>query len=344
MEKIAAADPLPALRGLADPSRLRLLRLLDRAELSVGELARATGIAQSGVSRHLAALRDAGIAAERSEGARTYARVAPRGDAVPPVVAAVLAHVRSPSFGHEEDLRRLDAVLRAREADRADRFDELAGDWDALRAELLGGGLAPAEVASLLAPDGLRIVDAGSGTGVHLPWLAAVAGPSGRVLAVERSAEMAARAASRAEGLANVEVRRGRIEDLPVEDGWADALVLSLSLGWTADPAAALARCVRAVRAGGRVVVADVEAHGDRTLVARLGRGFAGFAPETLLAHLRAAGLEGVRRVEAPASARAAGPEARAPRLRPIRRLTPLLAVGTVPAAASRTRRNRSPR
>lgn len=341
MKTSPPADPLPVLRAVADPSRLRLLRLLDRGELAVGELARAAALTQSGASRHVAALREAGLVEERAEGVRTYVRLAPPEErTAAPVVEAVLAQVRSPSFGHDDDLSRLDAVLRAREAGRADVFDALAADWDALRARLLGGALGATEVASLLAPEGLRVVDAGSGTGVHLPWLSEVVGPEGRVIAVERSAEMARRARARVVGRANVEVRRGRIEELPVEDGWADALVLSLSLGQTADPAATLARCVRAVRAGGRVVVADVEAHGDRTLTERLGRGFAGFAPDALLALMRGAGLARVRRVAAPEpSPSNPNRSGRGPRPR-IPRLTPLLAVGTVPPAAKPPRRN----
>ena len=337
----ALLDPLPALRAAADPSRLRLLRLLDLAELNVGELAAATAMTQSSVSRHLAMLRSAGFVEERSEGVRTYVRVAPE---PPPesagLLAAVLAVVRSEGFGHEGDMARLASVRREREQDREAVFDEIAADWDVLREELLGGRLSPPEVASLFAPPGLRIVDAGSGTGLSLPWLSAVAGPDGAVVAVERSAAMAARARERVAGLSNVEVRRGRIEELPVPDRWADALVLCLSLRHTADPVAALVRCVRAVKPGGRVVVADVEKHGDATLVERLGRGFTGFTRDDLVATMTAAGLRSVRVVPALAPF----PEihsVRTARSRSIPRLVPLLAVGLVPDAARTAKRSK---
>jgi DNA-binding transcriptional ArsR family regulator/precorrin-6B methylase 2 len=337
----ALEHPLPALRAAADPSRLRLLRLLDREELNVGELAAATAMTQSSVSRHVALLREAGLVEERSEGVRTYLRVAsspPAASAA--LLAAVLASVRDEGFGHEADLERLDRVRRGREEEREAIFDGLAADWDVLREELLGGRLSALEIASLLVPARMHIVDAGAGTGVSLPWLSAVAGPEGRVIAVERSAAMAARAKERAAALANVEVRRGRIEDLPVEDGWADALVLSLTLRQTADPAATLARCVRAVKPGGRIVVADVLAHGDATLVGRLGRGFVGFTEDELVALLRGAGLEGVRIVGAP-PAREHNGAARPARARRIPQLTPLLAVGLVPSPRASTRRTR---
>jgi ArsR family transcriptional regulator len=336
-----AAHPLTALRAAADPSRLRLLRLLDLAELNVGELAAATAMTQSSVSRHLAMLRAAGLVEERTEGVRTYVRAAsspPRESAA--LAAAVLAAVRDESFGHADDVARLERIRSEREASHAKMFDSLAADWDGLREELLGGRLSPPEIASLLAPVGMRLVDAGSGTGAALPWLSAVAGPDGQVVAVARSAAMVARAKARAASLANVEVRRGRIEELPVPDGWADGLVLSLSLRQTADPVAVLKRCARAVRPGGRIVVADVAAHGDATLVERLGRGFAGFAEDELAETMRDAGLDGVRVVAAPAAHHETN-GVRTPRTRTIPKLTPLLAVGVVPGGASVPKRRK---
>lgn len=340
------SDPLPLLKAVADPSRLRLLRLLDLEELNVGELARCTDLRQSSVSRHLAPLRAAGLVEERSEGVRTYLSLAEPNGGSQPLVDAVLDLVRGGALGDPEDLRRLEAVRRDRSGSREEFFDDLADDWDALRHELLGGRLAPPEIASLLVPEGLRVVDAGTGTGVLLPWLSALVGPSGSVIAVERSAAMAKRARARAKSLGNVEVRRGQIEDLPVDDGWADALVLSLALGHTKDPAGTLARACRALRPGGRLVVADVEPHGDAALVRSLGRGFAGLAPDALAAAMEAAGLTDVRRVELPAGPSSEHEQtngARTARAYRVPRLTPLFAVGVVPETKQR-RKPRRPR
>jgi ArsR family transcriptional regulator len=328
-------DPLPALKAVADPGRLRLLRLLDEDELTVGELARCTGMPQSSVSRHLAVLRRASLVGERSEGVRAYAYLVTEPPAeVAPLLSALLDLVRRNGAEHAADLERLEALRREREGGREAVFDALADDWDALRAQLLGGHLAPPELASLLLPAGMRIVDAGAGTGVLLPWLSALAGPDGRVIAVESSAAMVRRAKRRAAGLGNVDVRRGRIEELPVEAGWADAVLLSLSLGHLGDPAHALRSCVAALRPGGRLAVADVVTHGDKTLVRRLGRGFAGFAPARLAELLQRAGLTGVRRVDLPAPAdhddehNGASRRARTLDIRP---LEPLFVVGVAP-------------
>ena len=349
MTTATAPSPLPALKAVADTSRLRLLRLLDREELTVGELARCTGLPQSTVSRHAAVLRRADLVVGRSAGVRSFLRLV-AGDApgIAALLHAVMELVRSADLEHPGDLERLDGVRREREADREGFFDALADDWDALRANLLGGRLSPPEIASLLVPGGLRVVDAGAGTGVLLPWLAALVGPAGEVVAVERAARMAKRATARAKDLPNVTVRRGTIEELPVPDGWADVVLLSLSLGHTSDAARAVARCVRAVRPGGRVIVCDVLAHGDATLVRHLGAGFAGFEPDRLEDLLRAAGLAGVRRVVLPADGDDGGNDngngsraARAPRAPRGARtptLVPLVVVGTR-AAGRRPRR-----
>ncbi len=342
MNATASPTPLPTLKAVADSSRLRLLRLLDREELTVGELARCTTLPQSTVSRHVAVLRRGGLVDERAEGVRSYLKLSDGdGNGVSELIDAVMGLVRDADLEHPADLDRLTLVTRERDADREALFDALADDWDALRARLLGGRLAPAEVASLLVPDGLRVVDAGTGTGMLLPWLSALVGPEGEVVAVENSARMVKRAKARAKQLDNVEVRRGMIEDLPIPDGWADIVLLSLSLGHTKDAEDAATRCVRALRPGGRLIVCDVEAHADTEIVKHLGPGFAGFEPARLQSILEAAGLERVRRVELPAASASLTPNngtntaGRPQRASDVGQLTPLFAQGTKPGGAT---------
>ena len=333
-----ATSPLPTLKAVADGSRLRLLRVLDREELSVGELARVTALPQSSVSRHLAVLRRAGLVEDRADGARSYSRLArDAGSDVAPLVQALLPLVRSGDLEHPQDLSRLDALVAERDNDREALFDSLAEDWDALRAQLLGGALGPTEIAALLVPEGLRIVDAGAGTGVLLPWLSALVGESGEVVAVERAARMAKKARARARDLPNVRVERGRIEELPVPDRWADAVVFCLALGHArnVDDVLRSARC--ALRDGGRIVVADIESHGDATLVRRLGGGFAGFEPGELVAALERAGFESVRRVELP-SPNPSASGAAAAFVPSIPSLVPLRVVGVRPQRRRRSR------
>lgn len=327
----AVADPLPVLEATAHPVRLRLLRLLDRRELSVGELATCLDLAQSSVSRHLNVLRKAGVVEDRSVGVRTYVALVQEPDpALASLVRSVLELARTRP-GDEDDLERLEQLEAALERTRAERFDELADDWDALRNELLGGQLSPGQVSALLFPGGMRVVDAGAGTGVYLPWLSELAGPDGSVVAVERSAGMLSRARDRAEGLGNVSVRFGRLEELPVEDAWADAVVFSLSLGHADDPLGVLREAVRASRPGARIAVADVVRHDDDTLVDRLGQGFRGFAPAALQSLMAEAGLVSVRRADFPVPVCASPERSNGRGRNSLPRLEPLFVVGLVP-------------
>ncbi len=293
-----ASTPLRLLRAASDINRLRVFRLLARAELNVGELVEATGMGQSSVSRHLAALREAGVLAERQDGPRAYSRLSDRQPPeIDPLLRVLRALVSAPEFGYEQDLNGLERVLRARSALRTAAFDRLADDWDTLREELLGGALSAGEVCALLLPSGGRWVDIGAGTGVLLPWLSAIASPEGEVVAVEASAAMAQSARERvaALGLDNTRVEQGDMAALPLPDDWADGAVFSLSLGQADDIGAALHEAVRVTRPGGSVAVADVLAHGYGEVVEALGDGFRGFEPAVLRSRMKQAGLVDLR-------------------------------------------------
>lgn len=306
-----ASAPIRLLKAAADVSRLRLLRLLARAELNVGELVEATGMGQSSVSRHLAVLREADILAERQDGPRAYSRLS---DRLPPesepLLRALRAFVAAPEFGYEDDLSGLERVLRSRSDRRTAAFDRLAGDWDAVRDELLGGALAAGEVCSLLLPAGGRWVDIGAGTGLLIPWLAALAGPDGEVVAVDAAGAMVESARERvaALGLDNARVEPADMSALPLPDDWADGAVFSLSLGHADDVLEALREAARVTRPGGTVAVADVIAHDHAEVVEALGDGFRGFEPAVLRSRMKQAGLVDIRDI-APSALHSPGPE-----------------------------------
>jgi ArsR family transcriptional regulator len=291
---------LALLKAAGDRDRLRLLRLVDRAELSVGDLVEATGLSQPSVSRHLAALRATGVVSERHDGPRSMSRIVdPLPDALGPLMAVLRAVYGGQDFGDGADLDRLQTILARRKAQRAERFDLLAADWDELRALILGGALSAGEVCSLLAPAGGRWVDVGTGTGLLLPWLSALAGPQGQVLAIEAAEGMAERARERVRslGLENVRVLSGDMARLPIDDQCVDGLVFSLALGQAEDCDLALAEAARVLLPGGRLVVADVERHGHDDLVSALGPGFRGFALDALESRILRAGFTALRRM-----------------------------------------------
>lgn len=291
-------------KTLADPTRLRILLLLEREELAVQELMEVLGMAQSRVSRHLGILREAGVVRDRREG--TY----------------VLYQLALPAEGPwraawevaERDLRRdpvtardqaaLARVLEARAARSRSFFDAVGPEWDALR-KVWSDDLLRARAVAQLVPAGLRAVDVGTGTGVFALELARL---GLRVVAVDRSSRMleAARSRIEAAGETDIELRAGDASALPLADGEVDAAFAHMVLQYLAAPGDALREMARVVRPGGLVVVADFASHERTWMREELGVLRLGFAREEIEALFEAAGLEGIRFEEHPPAARGA--------------------------------------
>ncbi|MDF1504529.1 metalloregulator ArsR/SmtB family transcription factor [Roseisolibacter sp. H3M3-2] len=296
---------LDALAALADPIRGRIVLALERHELAVGELAAALQLPQSTVSRHLKTLVDAGWVDARAEGASrryrllTGARTSPTGR----LWGAVREGMASlPGATH--DAERLRAVLAERRSASRNFFSTSAEAWDRLRVELFG---ARADVLGLLAllDDALVVGDLGCGTGAAAEALAPFVH---RVIAVDRSQEMLALARLRLDGRANVELREGDLEALPLEDGELDAALVALVLHHLADPAAVLAEAARVLRPGGRLLVVDMLPHDREVYRLEMGHAWLGFDRETLERWVCAAGFERLRFVPVPPDPAGKGP------------------------------------
>lgn len=278
------ADALFA--ALADPTRVRILRLVGGMELSVGELVVVLGQSQPRVSRHIRILAEAGLIDRAKEGAWVFVRPASH-----PAVAAALAIIEAAEpGGGSSDRARLGAVRAAR-TERADAwFAANADSWDReRRLHVADAEIERAIGAALGGPVG-RLLDIGTGTGRMIELLA----PRARAaLGIDRSPEMLrlARAKLAAAGLP-AEVRRADMYALPVEDAAADTVVLHQVLHFADDPAAALAEAARVLAPGGRLLVADFAAHGREELRIAHAHVRLGFADEAVTGWLAAAGLE----------------------------------------------------
>ena len=283
-------------RLLGDEARLRLLRLLDAERLNVSELTAILGIAQSGVSRHLGLLRDAGLVSEQREGGFTYFRVAPsvRAGADGHGPLWDLLRVQFATAARTSAARADDARLEEVRRLRKENFDAHAGPGTSDRQLVPGRSWAAwaRALGHLLPP--LRIADLGCGEG----YLTIEASRwASRVVAVDRSRAVLqhARALASRRGVSNVVWKRGDIEKLPLRDGSVDVALLSQALHHAADPSRALAEAVRVVVPGGRVLVLDLREHDQAWVRGRLGDRVLGFSDHELATLLKRAGLTKVR-------------------------------------------------
>jgi len=279
---------------LGDEARLRLLRVLQRERLNVTELTGILTLAQSGVSRHLGLLKDAGLVAEEKEGGFTYYRLSHAGDGDRRELWAMLERefdrgAHDPAVRADE--ARLQEVLRLRK----ENFDT-HGSPDARDARQLVPGrswAAWSRALGLLLPP-LKVADLGCGEG----YLTMEASRwARRVIAVDRSDAVLARARAlaRRRRVSNVIWKRGELDKLPIRDEAVDVALLSQALHHARNPARAIAEAARITAAGGRVLVLDLRSHEQEWVRAKLGDRRLGFDDNELKGMLSAAGLEQVR-------------------------------------------------
>ncbi len=302
-----AATIVSRLQALADGTRNRLLLLLERQELTVTELCAALQLPQSTASRHLKVLADDGWVISRAEGASRHYRMP--GTELDPAARRLWQVVREQVAGTPAALRdaeRLRGVLAERRAQSEAFFASTAGQWDHLRAELFGARTELLPFAGLLEASWV-VADLGCGTG-HLTR--AVAPFVRQVIAVDASAAMLRSARARIGELGNVEIRRGELEALPIDDGQLDLGCLLLVLPYVADPVAVIVEAARALKTGGRLLVSDLMPHERAEYRQTMGHQRQGVSEPELFDWFQEAGLAPARYVPLPLA-----PEARGPRL-----------------------------
>lgn len=312
----AAADRWELYRLLADPVRPRLLALAAAEELAVGELAELLSEGQPKISRHAAALREAGLLLARKQGTWTLLRLAPGASDDPVVADAVRAGTSLCQA--EGTLARVDEVIRARDAETREFF--------ALRGRPSKAG-PPSELAAYLAalapllPNRRLAIDAGTGDG---PLLEVLAPLYEHVIALDRSDAQLELAAERARSRGfsnNVELVRGEIDgpeilELATARGGADAVFAARMLHHAPAPAKAvraLASLARPPQAGeprgGAICILDYEPHADQGLREQQADLWLGFEPADLRRFAEAAGLTDISLRPLPAAWRGDGPD-----------------------------------
>jgi ArsR family transcriptional regulator len=281
-------------RLLGDEARLRLLRVLGRERLNVTELTGVLGLAQSGVSRHLGLLKDAGLVAEERDGGFSYYRLAPSLSGGDERLTALLNAqfedaAADPSVRADE--ARLQEVLRLRK----ENFDRHAGPDTRDARQLVPGRswAAWSRALGLLMPP-LSVADLGCGEGYLTIEAARWAS---RVIAVDRSEAVLARAKAlaRRRRVSNVTWKRGELDHVPIKDAAVDVAMLSQALHHAYDPARAVAEAARVTAPGGRVLLLDLRSHEEDWVRAKLGDRRLGFAEGELRKMLTGAGLHDLK-------------------------------------------------
>jgi ArsR family transcriptional regulator len=276
---------LPRVKALAEATRLRLVNILLHHELHVSELVGILALGQSRVSHHLKILSGCGLLESRRDGLRVYYSAAREGD------GRTLLEALSPLLDQDRVLERDLALARQAIAERTQAsrqfFDATAGEWDALRREVLGGVDLEVEILERMG-DCFTAVDLGCGTG-HM--LEALSRKARQVIGVDASPRMLEEARQHFAGRDEVSLRIGELEHLPLRDAEADFAVLSMALHHLADPRAGLWEAHRVLRTGGELVVADFSKHRDETMRDIYGDHWLGFDTDELAAWLTEAGF-----------------------------------------------------
>ena len=282
-------------RLLGDEGRLRLLRLLSREQLNVTELTSILGLAQSGVSRHLGLLKEAGVVTEQRDGGFSYYALSETlregrngSSALAGLLAAQFAEASRTQAGRADDAR-LEEVRRLRK----ENFEEHGAGKE--RGQIVPGRSWAAwarALAHLLPP--LDVADLGCGEGYLTIEASRFAR---RVIAVDRSEAVLSRgkALARRRRVANIEWKVGELEKLPLRDASVDVALLSQAMHHAADPAVAVAEAVRILKPGGRLLALDLRRHDQEWVRERLGDKWLGFDDDELEKLLTRAGLTQVR-------------------------------------------------
>ena len=289
---------LNIFRALADPTRLRIVLLLQKMELAVGELAQILDQSQPRISRHIRILDEAGLAERRKEGSWVFLKPGPASE------LEILGRIfRSDKVAKSEqamqDQAQLSLVRKAR-AEMAERyFSAHAEEWDAIRSLHLPEAEVERAMLALLKDAQLgKMLDIGTGTG----RMGELFGPSARsIIALDKSPEMLRLARAKlleseaVTGSALVqktELKQGDFNQLPVESCAVDSVILHQVLHYAQHPEAVLVEVSRVLKSNGFVLIADFAAHDREDLRTEHAHARLGFSDDSMKRWLIASKLE----------------------------------------------------
>jgi len=285
------AGTLRALRALSDPTRLRIVALLERGELSVQELQEITRMGQSRISTHLGLLQDSGLLESRRDGKRTFYKIVTPGDQTTGEFVQLAARGAKELPEHGGDQLNLKRVLVRRSEQAQLYFNQVAGRFDRSYGPGRSWQAFGQLLLRLLPP--LVIADLGSGEGLLSELLARRAK---KVIAVDNSERMVEYWANKAKKnkLKNLEFRLGDLENPPIEPASVDLVILSQALHHAGNPKQSVASAHKILRAGGQIMILDLAQHNFEQAHDLYGDRWLGFTEADLQSWLEAAGFKNI--------------------------------------------------
>jgi ubiquinone/menaquinone biosynthesis C-methylase UbiE/DNA-binding transcriptional ArsR family regulator len=282
-------NTLKSLRALADATRLRIIALLEREELSVNELQEVTRMGQSRISTHLGLLQESGLVQSRREGKRTFYKLDRNANAVTQEFIQLAVRGAKEMLEYSADQINFKRILARRNEQAQVYFNQVAGRFD----RSYGPGRSWQAFGHLL----LRILppfvvaDLGSGEGLLSELLARRAK---KVIAVDNSEKMVQFGANKAKknNLKNLEFRLGNLEDPPIDAQSVDLVILSQALHHAANPAQTIQSAHRLLRPGGQIMILDLLKHNFNQAHELYGDRWLGFAESDLHCWLETAGFK----------------------------------------------------
>jgi 2-polyprenyl-3-methyl-5-hydroxy-6-metoxy-1,4-benzoquinol methylase len=280
---------LKSLRALSDPTRLRIVALLEKDELSVNELQEITRMGQSRISTHLGLLQDAELVQSRREGKRTFYRLHPESnEGAAEFIELAIRGARELSE-HESDQINLKRILARRREQAQTYFNQIAGRFDRIYGPGRSWQAFGHLLLRILPP--LVVADLGAGEGLLSELLAR---RCKKVIAVDNSEKIVAFGAAKAKknNLKNLEFRLGDLQNPPIEPHSVDLVVLSQALHHAEEPAKAIEAAYKLVKPHGQILILDLLKHNFEKARELYGDRWLGFPESDLHRWLEQAGFK----------------------------------------------------
>jgi SAM-dependent methyltransferase/predicted transcriptional regulator len=289
--RLVPGSILDLFRVLGDSTRLRILALLDRMELAVGEIALMLDQSQPRVSRHVRLLEEVGLVERRREGSWVFVRLANEGPGKEAL--ATLRTLQPNPCEHSvrvADQQRLSAIQAERDAAARRFFDAHAHEWDAIRSLHIAENQVESAICELLNDRSLgHLLDVGTGTGRMVELLGKQAR---RITALDRSPEMLRLARARlATAGVQVELIHGDFAHLPFADNAIDSIILHQVLHYARAPDAVITELARILAPNGIVLIVDFAPHDREELRRTAAHARLGFSDSQMRSWFVSAGL-----------------------------------------------------